>query len=83
MCGATELGLEIDDGEGDSEKVDGVASPSQPTKNRSRAEPGLTGVPTYPEKKRHHCVKVRPLRTCSRGLARSVFSLFGTRFRRK
>ena len=38
---------------------------------------------TYPEKKRPHCVKVRLLRTSHNGLVRSVFSLFGRRFRKK
>jgi len=38
---------------------------------------------TYPEMKRPHCTKVRLPRTSSNGLARSTFSLFGMRLRRK
>lgn len=38
---------------------------------------------TYPEKKRHHWVRVMVPRTSNKGLVRSTFSLFGTRFRKK
>ena len=35
MRGPIELFLQVDDGERDAEKVDGVASPSQPTGEKS------------------------------------------------
>ena len=35
MRGPIELFLQVDDGEGDAEKVDGVASPGQPTGEKS------------------------------------------------
>ena len=38
---------------------------------------------TYPEKNIPHCTQVRPARTSRKGLARSTFSFFGRRFRRK
>ena len=84
MRGAIELSLEICDGEGDTKEVDSVASPSQPTWEREELiEVTSSGVRTYPEKKRHHWVKVMVLITSPKGLVRSTFSFFGTRFRKK
>ena len=84
------LFLQVDDGERHAEKVDGVASPSQPAAEKSPLRSKFNhpwrcqaGRSTHPEKNIPHCVQVRPARTSSNGLARSTFSLFGMRFCRK
>jgi len=88
--GPIKLFLQVDDGERHAEKVDGVASPGQPAAEKSTSRSKFNrswqrqgGCSTHPERNMPHCVQVRPARTSSNGLARSAFSLFGMRFRRK
>ena len=47
---------------------------------RDQEERAGGGWKAYPEKKRPHWERERVARTSSKGLVRSVFSLFGTRF---
>ena len=83
MRRTVELGVQVHDIQRNAEKVDRVASPSQPPTKKDQNKIQLLEDTTYPERKRPHCVQVRLLRTSHNGLVRSTFSFFGRRFRRK
>ena len=83
MRRTVELGVQVHDIQRNAEKVDRVASPSQPPTKKDQNKIQPLGDTTYPERKRPHCVQVRLLRTSHNGLVRSTFSFFGRRFRRK